>query len=162
MNQGSQVPRGCLLDAGGNPTTDPVHWYGPPKGTILPFGGNLGYKGFGLSLLVEILSGIMGGEASTFDAPYINGLAIMVVNPESTCGRQRFVELMDDLCEYMTTTPPAVGFDEVVMPGTYDFRMREKRLCEGISIDDNTWGQILDVAAKVGAKLEVLTLTPNV
>ena len=72
MNQGLPVPEGCIQDADGKPTTDPNHWYGPPKGTILPFGSELGYKGFGLSLLVEILSGMMAGEPAS-DAPYING-----------------------------------------------------------------------------------------
>ena len=123
------------------------------KGTILPFGSELGYKGFGLSLLVEILSGIMAGEASTFDAPYINGLSIIVINPESTCGAHRFRELMDDLRDYMTTTPPAPGFEEVVMPGAYDFRTRDKRLMEGISLDENTWKQIVESAERVGAHI---------
>ncbi|MCL5103172.1 MAG: Ldh family oxidoreductase [Armatimonadetes bacterium] len=153
MNQGLPVPEGCIQDADGNPTTDAKHWYGPPKGTILPFGSELGYKGFGLSLLVEILSGIMAGEASTFDASYINGLSILAIDPGSTCGAQRFTELMDDLCAYMTSTPPAPGFDEVVMPGAYDFRSREKRLAEGISIDDNTWKQIVASAESIGARI---------
>ncbi|OFX13154.1 MAG: hypothetical protein A2Z18_02040 [Armatimonadetes bacterium RBG_16_58_9] len=164
MNQGKDVPEQCLLDHQGNPTTDAGRWYGPPKGTILPFGSRLGYKGFGLSLLVEILGAIMAGEASTIDAPYVNGLAIIAINPELTCGAARFVELMDDLCDYMTSTPPAPGFSEVVMPGTYDFKMRDRRIAEGIPLDENTWKQILEAGAKVGTKLsdKVQGVTDNV
>lgn len=57
MHEGKQAPLGCIQDASGNPITDPHAFYRPPGGTIRPFGGELGYKGFGLSLLVEILGG---------------------------------------------------------------------------------------------------------
>lgn len=150
MNQGEDVPDQCILDANGNPTNDPADFYGPPHGTILPLGSQRGYKGFGLGLLVEILSGIIAGMATSMEHPCTNGLAIMALNPGAFCGVEQFRDLMDDLSEYMTTTPPAPGFDEVVMPGTYDFRMREKRLIEGIPLDSQTWSQIVEAARRVG------------
>ena len=45
-----------------------------PRGTIQPFGGALGYKGFGLGLLVEILVALLAGQDTSLDPPYINGL----------------------------------------------------------------------------------------
>lgn len=154
MNQGKPIPEGCIQDPEGCSITDGSKWYGPPKGTIRPFGSELGYKGFGLSLMVEIFSGILAGEASSVDNPYINGLTIIAINPDATCGAARFRELMDDLCGYMTATPPAPGFEEVVMPGTYDFRTRELRLANGILVDENTWSQILESARKVGLTID--------
>ncbi|MHB9037428.1 MAG: Ldh family oxidoreductase [Armatimonadota bacterium] len=154
MNQSKPIPEGCIQDPEGRSITDGGKWYGPPKGTIRPFGSELGYKGFGLSLMVEIFSGILSGEASSMDNAYINGLTIVAINPDATCGTARFRELMDDLCSYMTGTPPAPGFDEVVMPGTYDFRTREQRLANGIPVDDNTWSQIIESARKVGLTID--------
>ena len=49
------VPDGWLLDPNGLPTTDPSVLYNPPLGSILPMGGAQAYKGFGLSLVLDML-----------------------------------------------------------------------------------------------------------
>jgi len=150
MQQGESLPPDCIQDAQGNRVTDPKAFYGPPHGTIMPFGSQHGYKGFGLGLLVEVLGGILAGAATSVEHPYVNGLCLIAINPEVLCGLERFKELMDDLCTYMTTTPPAPGFSEVVMPGTYEFRARDRRLAEGIPVADETWRQIVEMARRVG------------
>ena len=152
MHDGRAVPPDSIQDAAGNPTQDPKAFYGPPRGTILPFGGQLGYKGTGLSLLVEVLGALLAGEATSMDHPYINGLCLMAVAPEAFCGKERFIELMDDLCEYITSSPSARGA-KVTMPGALDYRTREKRLVEGIPLADESWLQIVDVAKRVGVTI---------
>ena len=154
MNEGKPIPAGCVLDAAGNVTTDPETWYGPPKGTILPFGSPaLGYKGFGLSLFVEIMAGILAGNSTPTDLPYINSLCLVAINPEAFCGLERFKELVSEMSTYMTTTPVAPGFSEVVMPGELDFRTYDRRLIEGIPLPQVTWKQIQEAANKVGLEL---------
>jgi hydroxycarboxylate dehydrogenase B len=153
MHQGKPVPPGCILDGAGRPTTDPRAFYGPPHGTILPLGGALGYKGFGLSLLVEVLGSLLAGEALSDEYRYMNGLCVMALDPEAFCGRERFRQLMDDLCAYVTSSPPAEGSAEVVMPGTLDYRTYDRRLAEGIPVDDETWRIIGESATKVGVSL---------
>ena len=49
-NRGAEVPDGWLLDAEGQPTNDPHTLYADPPGTILPLGGSLGHKGYGLNV----------------------------------------------------------------------------------------------------------------
>jgi uncharacterized oxidoreductase len=161
MHQGKPVPPGCIQDAEGNPTIDPHRFYGPPHGTIMPFGSELGYKGFGLGLLVEILSGLLAGMSTPVDYPYVNGLWIMAVNPVAFCGTERFAGLMEELSAYMTTTPPAPGYQEVVMPGTLEFRTREQRLAEGIPVAEETWQQIVAVAERLGGNARaIVSLLP--
>jgi hydroxycarboxylate dehydrogenase B len=151
--EGKQLPENCIQDADGNPTTDPNDFYGPNYellGTILPMGApGFGYKGYGLSMMMEILGGILGGEDATKDYLRSNGLALIVINPEFFCGAEFFREMVDRFCGYQMTSRPAKGFKEVVVPGTYDFRMREKRLAEGIPIDDGIWQQIVDARASM-------------
>ena len=161
MHQGKPAPEGCIQDASGDPTIDPAVFYGPPRGTIRPFGSELGYKGFGLALLVEIMSGIMAGEAASEEHPYVNGLAIMAINPEAFCGAAQFRDLMDDLCAYITSSPSAPGCKEVAMPGAYDFRIRRERLADGIPVDPSTWQSILDSVHRVGASITDLPLRPQ-
>ena len=51
------IPAGWALDAAGNPTTDLQAAVG---GMMLPVGG---HKGYGLALMVEVLSGVLAGAA---------------------------------------------------------------------------------------------------
>jgi len=155
--EGKQVPEGCIQDGDGNPTTDPATFYGPGMsllgGTILPFGApNFGYKGYGLSMMVEMMGGIMSGEDGTVDHVRSNGLSLTVINPDFFCGADRFAELVNRFCDYQMSSMPAQGFKEVVVPGTYDFRLREKRLAEGIPIEGSVLQQIVAAAAEVGVR----------
>ena len=110
----------------------------------------LWWAGIGLGLLVEILSGLLAGMSTPVDHPYVNGLWLMAVNPAAFCGTERFAGLVEELSGYMTTTPPAPGYQEVVMPGTLEFRTRERRLAEGIPVAEETWQQIVAVAERLG------------
>ena len=147
---GKQAPPGCIITADGAPTTDPDLFYGPPHGAILPFGSQLGYKGYGLSLMVEILGGLLAGIASSQDQSYVNGLCIVAIDPEAFCGRERFIALAEDLKAYHTGTPPAPGHERIVLPGQLDDEMRARRLRDGIPVAENTWNSIVAVARRVG------------
>ena len=58
-NRGEQVPLGWIVDKDGNPTTDPNDYYA--GGAILPVGADQGHKGYGLSFMVEMFSGLFTG-----------------------------------------------------------------------------------------------------
>ncbi len=157
MQQGSPVPEGSILDAEGRPITDAKTFYGPPRGTILPFGSpRLGYKGFGLALLVEILGSTLAGvPLDPADGPttYGNGLFLMAIDPEAFGGRERFRQLVIDLMRYVASSPPAPGTNGVVLPGELDFRAAEKRRAEGIPVAEETWRLIVAAGKKVDVTL---------
>ena len=151
------VPEGRILDADGNPTTNPEDFYGPPMGSILPFGSQLGYKGFALGVLVEVLgrtlAGLSIGEEGT-EYELGNGVCLIAIDPDAFCGLETFKRLMDELCTYITSAAPAPGHRQVRMPGGLDFETRAERLANGIPVDDTTWELILEAAEKVGAQLD--------
>ena len=60
-NRGEKLQEGAIIDAEGNPSTEPKDLYGPPQGAILPFGGIVGYKGYGLGFVVDVLAGALSG-----------------------------------------------------------------------------------------------------
>ena len=104
LHAGQTLPAGRVLDADGHPTTDPAAFYGdddgPPAGAILPFGGDLGYRGFGLGLLVEILGASIAGVelGDGHDIPYINGFSLLAINPATITGEaNRFSALTEEL-----------------------------------------------------------------
>jgi hydroxycarboxylate dehydrogenase B len=152
--EGKQLPENCIQDKDGNPTTDPKDFYGPKGellGTMLTLGApKFGYKGYGLSMMVEILGGILGGEDATIDHNRSNGAVLIVISPDHFSSAEQFQELTDRFCKYQMSSRPAKGFQEVVVPGTYDFRLREERLAAGIPIGEQIWAQMVAVAEEVG------------
>jgi hydroxycarboxylate dehydrogenase B len=149
MHQGKILPENCILTSEGRPTNIPEEFYKPKKGTILPFGGEMGYKGFGLSLLVEILGSTLSGVALTPDGEkdeYINGFFIMAINPKIFGIENEIIKNMEILREYIKSAKPAQGSNGVFMPGELDFATREQRLKNGIEVADETWKQIVDAA----------------
>ncbi|MCA1685763.1 MAG: Ldh family oxidoreductase, partial [Planctomycetia bacterium] len=88
------VPEGWLLDPDGLPTTDPSVLYNAPLGSILPMGGAQAYKGFGLALVLDMLSGgLTGGRSSHPGAPPARGNNVVFIafDPEQFAGRDALV-----------------------------------------------------------------------
>ncbi|MCH2202841.1 MAG: Ldh family oxidoreductase [Fuerstiella sp.] len=137
-NEGKSVPEGWILDADGNPTNDPNVFYGPPRGGILPLGAEVGHKGFALSLLVEVLGSALAGISCQDTEVFGNGVCFIVIDPSAFCPIDTFKQLMDETVAYMKSSPPAPGFDEVLVPGEIEFRARRKRETRGIPVDERT------------------------
>src|SRR5215467_2838085 len=80
FNRGEAAPPGIMLDGRGEPSTDPREYYTDPVGSLLTAGG---HKGYGLSLAVEILAGILSGAgaASSERSVFRNGTLIVGLDP---------------------------------------------------------------------------------
>jgi uncharacterized oxidoreductase len=155
-NQGQALPEGWIVDAQGQPTTDPAAFYGPPMGAILPLGGLAGHKGFALGLLVEILGSALAGLASTDSTLAGNGVCFVVIDPEAFCPLDRFKSLVDQATAYVKSSTPRAGIPEVLVPGELEFRTRGQRMTEGIPLDDPTWQSIHKCASKLRVDLAPL------
>jgi hydroxycarboxylate dehydrogenase B len=149
LNQKKRLPDGWIVDADGNPSNEPADFYGPPRGAILPFGGDLGYRGFALGLLVEALGGLLS-DVSTVKPQPGNGLCFIVVNVEAFLPKTEFAALTEELRAYLKTCPPAANHQEITLPGELDFRLMEQRTVHGIPVDPKTWEQICQSAESVG------------
>lgn len=158
-NLGRALPTGTILDSEGTPTTDPAKFYGPPQGAILPFGGDKGYRGYALSLLVEIFGGILAGSSTIIDQPG-NGLGFVLIDIAAFLPMERFAALMEELRGYLKSARPATEKNEVMLPGEPDFCRREERLRTGIPVDDETWAQIIASALSVGVEWRDPVSTP--
>lgn len=150
-DEGRPVPSGWIVDAKGNPTTNPADFYGPPMGAIRPFGGESGYRGYALSLLVELLGSTLAGQDITVDRPG-NDLAFIVIDVSAFLPREEFFGLARRVSLHMKSSPPAEGFREVLLPGEPEFRMAETRRRDGIPVDEGIWNKILDYADSLGVK----------
>jgi uncharacterized oxidoreductase len=154
-NQGKPLPEGWIVNAHGDPSTDPVDFYGPqngfPEGAILPFGGEKGYRGYALCLLVEILGGLFAGSHTTIDQPG-NGLCFLVVDITAFQASRQFEGLVTEMSDYVKSSPPVDEASQVMLPGELDFRTQQERSRHGIPVDARTWEEITTAASSVGVR----------
>ena len=147
--RGQRLPEKWIVDASGNPSDDPNDFYGPPRGAILPFGGKKGYRGYALSLLVETLGGILSGHHIREDMRG-NGFTIIVIRVDAFVAGEQYADLIGELREYVKSSPPCEGFDEVLLPGEGDFEKKKQRSRDGIPMDAATWEEILGAGKQLG------------
>ena len=147
-----KLPDGWLINSEGNTTTDPEVYFTEPLGALLPLGGALGHKGYGLSLVVDILAGALSeaGCSRANASRTGNGIWACVINIENFTPIDEFKHRVQLLLEYVKSSPTGPGFEEIVIPGERSFRERRKRLKEGIFIEDETWRQIMEARRSLG------------
>ena len=155
-NQGERVPEGAIIDAEGRPATDPAAYYGPPPGSILPFGGaNAMHKGFGLALVVEALAGALSPAGTSRADPGVsgaNGLFTMAIDVDAFRTREEFATSFGGLLSYVQSPPLTPGVDRITIPGDPERRAQAARESSGIPLDDETWRQLCEAAASVGVE----------
>ena len=159
LARGEKLPDDKIfMDPDGNPTTDPS-WYNK-DGVLRTLGGIVGYKGFGLSLLVDILTGALSGAGCSNSEEYRsrpfyggNGVFMMVININKITDISQFKRRVDDLFRTIRNSPTAPGYDEIMIPGEPERRMRKKKLEEGIFIEDDTWDKIKKISIELNVKL---------
>ena len=141
-NRREPIPTSWVIDRDGNPTTDPNDYF--QGGAILPVGADQGHKGFGLSFMVEMFSGILTGLGFGIDpqARHNDGCFIAVFNVEAFRPLAEFKKEVREFAEYIKDTPAARGFEEVLYPGEPEWRTEQRRRAEGIYVEDDTWEQI--------------------
>ncbi|MCZ6544997.1 MAG: Ldh family oxidoreductase, partial [Chloroflexi bacterium] len=157
-NRGAQLAPDWILDGEGNPTTDPWDLYGgdPPgsrsAGALLPVGGPVGHKGFGLSMAVELLAGALTPAGTVGPDPKRagNALFMLAFDPNRFVGAAPFSDALSGLVEYVKSPPFAPGFDEVLTAGEPERRRMAQRQQDGIPLDEATWEQIGSAADTVG------------
>jgi hydroxycarboxylate dehydrogenase B len=147
---GEPLPADWLIDAGGRPSTDPDDLYA--GGAILPAAG---HNGFGLSLLVELLGGVLAGEgcASKGDDPG-NGVVLLVVDVTRFRALDAFGRDVDAVIRAVESTPPAAGFDRVVVPGMPEVATAQARDALGIPFLEETWTSIVQVARQLDLEID--------
>ena len=155
INQGVQVPEGWLIDAKGQPTREPNDFKDDPPGAILPLGGAAGHKGYGLSIMVELLGGALGGQGcAAGDREMIsNGVLINAYDIEHFTDMETFYDEVEGLMRHVKSSRLASGFNEILAPGEPEFRTAEKRATDGIEVDDRTWEMVCEIAAEFGVNL---------
>lgn len=139
QEKGEKIPQGWALDRDGNPTTEPAEAL---KGILLPLGG---HKGYGLSLLIDILAGVLSGAGSLRQVGSLHhqtdrcqnvGFLFLALNPALIRDAGTFASAMQHFVETMKTCPPLDDGDPVLLPGELEARTRAERMASGIPVPE--------------------------
>lgn len=158
LQKGEQLPEGWIIDSEGNPSTNPADLYGPPEGAILPLGGAMGFKGFGLSVMIDVFGGILSGSGvCRDDLPRgANGVWMYFVDVSQFADDGPYSSLIERYVEYIKSSRKTPGTEEILMPGEIELRRQAVREKEGVPVADETWRQLNELANKFNATLDDL------
>ena len=148
---GESIPEGWALDSDGNPTTDPIEAL---KGSMMPVGG---HKGFGLSLIVDVIAGLLTGSAFGGDVKPLNhkdglsdyGHLMIAINIRSFLDYKEYLDKMD----YLSKRVKECGEEgNIYLPGEHSFSLFNSDI---VNISDKQVDEINSLANSLGIKEQI-------
>lgn len=155
QKKGTKIPLGWATDSDGRPTDDPFVGF---RGFLLPLGG---HKGFGLSLMVDILCGVISGGAFQFEIKSMYSApneasetchTFIVLDPRGFLGREAFEQKMQSLYATLKASPMWEEEARMLLPGELEHETMLKRRREGIPVPLSLVREITELAKS--SKLE--------
>jgi LDH2 family malate/lactate/ureidoglycolate dehydrogenase len=156
LRAGQSIPDDYALDADGKRTTDPAKAL---EGVVLPMGGP---KGSGLSMLMDILGGVISGAAfagdvadqyKDYERSQNVGHFFLAIKPDLFLSADEYRARMDILLGRVRGAPKAEGFDEILVPGEPEARNEARRLVSGIPYPAKDLAPLLEEARAGGVPL---------
>jgi LDH2 family malate/lactate/ureidoglycolate dehydrogenase len=155
-SQEKPIPLGWALDRDGQPTEDP---HAAIKGTLLPIGGP---KGYGLALVVDVLSGVLSGAAygpnivSLHDMAHdvAGGFFLQAIDIAAFMDLDEFEERLGDLIAEIRSSPLTSGVEHIYLPGEIEFLTKQERMENGIPVPSNLLQKLDQLAAELGIELD--------
>jgi ureidoglycolate dehydrogenase (NAD+) len=155
---GQSIPEGWLVNADGEPTTDPSGF--PESGALMPMAA---HKGYGFALLVEVLAGVMSGAALTKEQPSWvpnmpgnppgqanQGQMFIAIDAGAILSPDIFDQRMDWLVDYIHDSPKAKGSNQIYLPGEIEWEKREQALAHGMILPPDVVENLTGLAQDVG------------
>ena len=135
LREGKAVPHGWGLDSDGQPTSDPAAIVDSRR--FLPMGG---HKGAALALMMELLTGALGGMFLSHEVERLDPTALdpnatkffLALDVETFVERERFERKTDELLRFLREEMEPG--QEIVFPGDRSWQTRDRYLVEGIPI----------------------------
>ena len=155
--EGRPLPPDYMVDETGEDSTDAASYL---RGEVAmrPLGGaQLGHKGFGLALMVEVLAGALSGAGvSQHDEQRGNGFACLAIRIESFLPLAEFHEEVQALLAWVKDAPPIPGHQAVRYPGEPEEMARQVAIARGVPLSAAIWERLGGCAAECGVPLPAL------
>ena len=152
-SMGKLLEPGCVLDKNGIPTNVPDEYL--DGGVLLPFGA---HKGYGLSVMVECMAGIMSGAALTHEINSWNeipghcgntGHMFMAMDISKMMELDDYIHSVETMIEQFKNAKKADGVSEIFYPGELEQR-RAAQAGDTVSMLESTWQSLETAFASCG------------
>jgi L-2-hydroxycarboxylate dehydrogenase (NAD+) len=163
LREGRSIPAGWAVDEEENPLTDPgKYWEG--KGALLPLGGipqTGSYKGFGLSVAVDILCSILSGsvaipqllsEPSSSDRAHHFFGALRI---DGFMPADKFRKAMDGMINMFHNLPKAPGIERIYLAGEVEQETERQRRSKGIPLNAAVIASLQELAKELGIEYDL-------
>lgn len=154
QQEGKKIPSTWALSKDGLPTEDPN--VAADRGMIQPFGG---YKGYGLSFVLDILTGVLaGGGFSThvktlyqnLDQPSDVAHTCAALRIEGFMALGEFQRRVDELIDLMHACPKAPDVARIYVPGEIEHETEQRRRQEGIPLNSTLRDELVTLGRGLG------------
>ncbi len=142
---GRKIPGDIAYDSKGDLTTDPAK---AMDGALRPF--DKSYKGAGLSLMVEVLTGPLVGASfvGIGDTATNWGNLVVAIDPELLVNKKTFIKNVSLLMKKVKSAKKLPGVKEIMLPSERGNRLTKQRVSSGIiEIEDNLFEELKKVAS---------------
>lgn len=150
--RGTPIPEGWAIDSDGAPTMDPQ---AAIDGLILPMAG---HKGYAVSFMMDILSGVLTGSSFATDVagPYVPdrrsgcGHLVIAIRVDAIRPEEDFARDLATLIASTKAVPLAQGHQEIFYPGELEDRSAARAATHGIALPPRTVDGLAELARSCG------------
>ncbi len=156
QKKGEKIPKDWAVTKEGKETDDPFAGF---AGFLLPVGL---HKGFGLSLFVDLITGVLSG------GPYLHGLKSMykhaddpsltshlfiVINPEVFLSKEAYMEKVTDWAAMVHATEMVDPDSKQVIPGEIEYMKEQDRRAHGIPVPSELIKDLAAYSEQLGVEM---------
>ncbi len=149
---GEPLPEGWVVDADGNPITDPNR---ADEGFLVPIGG---YKGAGLNIVIGLLAGTLNGAAFGRDVvnfrtelatPTNTGQSLFVMRPDLFGDEDEILTAFDRVLDELAQSESMTG-EPIRLPGDRAAATEADVREHGVAVPPSLVDQLREIAARLG------------
>ena len=122
------------------------------EAAMLPMGGSVGHKGYGLGMMVDAIAGGLSWAGCSADPPTrgASGWMAIAIRIESFIDPDEYKQEVEKLVDWVHSSPKLPGVRRIYYPGEIEEERRQQRLADGIPIEESTWTRIVETGDAVG------------
>ena len=147
--EGQTIPAEWAKDYDGNPTTDPSKAF-----SLTPIAA---HKGYGLAVMVDVLSTMFSGAAFGTDIGLFSklekentGFCLIMIDPSKFMPLEDFKAEVDRYVRMMKDGRKAPGVQEIFVPGEIEYRKFESMKKTGFEVSEKLAAELAQLSAELG------------
>jgi LDH2 family malate/lactate/ureidoglycolate dehydrogenase len=164
LSKGTTIPEGWAGSKNGEPITEPSQYYAEEGGALLPLGGTprMGsYKGFGLSVVVDILCSILSGSPAIprlLSEPNSEGRGnhfFGALRIDGFIPITEFRNAMDGMIRVYHGLPKTPGIERIYLAGEIEQETEKQRRSNGIPLEPTVLASLEELAIELNIKYDL-------